>query len=271
MVMLVIAIAFTATCPRPARGEVEAGLARAVLEDGRFSWNSQCEGSVCLHCKRGSFAERHRAVLLRSAEVARSRALEFLAVPSYERRLDVFYVDSREEMEQLVGSPVNGLADWSSCAAYLVCTPDWRSFDQHEIAHVLSVDLWGYPKKPSRWLLEGVAVYVDGWCREYSVDDVALYLARADSLPSLDQLSTGYEGLGEVRAGIAAASLVGYIRSEFGVDALRELWARGVGDVDEVLGVSGTELESEWMRHVLEHEDGGVEVDWQTIEDSGCG
>jgi hypothetical protein len=254
-----------------ATAEVDEGLARTVFEDKRFSWTSQGAGNVWLHCKRDSFAERHRAALLRSAEGARSRALEYLDEPRYDRRLDVFYVDSREEMEQLVGGSVTGLADWRSGAAFLVCTPDWRSFDQHEITHVISIDLWGYPKDPSAWLVEGLAIRVDGWCREYSVDDLAHHLATGGALPSIQDLGAQYASLGEVRAGVAAASLIEFIRSEFGVGALRTLWGEGLGKVEDVLGLSAAELESRWKKHILEQTGAVIDVDWQTLEDPGCG
>jgi hypothetical protein len=86
--------------------------------------------------------------------------------------LNVFFVYNRSEMERLVGSPVTGFANWSADAIFLVCSPDWRSFEKHEFAHIITMGIWGTPHETSRWMVEGIAIAADGWCREYLEETV---------------------------------------------------------------------------------------------------
>ena len=69
-----------------------------------------------------------------------------------------------------------------------------------------------------RWMIEGIAIAADGWCREYSVDEIALYLLNRGELPPFDEFFERYATLGEVRGGIYAASIIGFIQQKHGTD-----------------------------------------------------
>lgn len=166
-VLIILDLAFTAAL---ALGQDRVSLTEQVLTHPDFIWQSVTDGSVRLHYQADTFAERHRIMLLRSAEAAIDQGLAFLGRSGYERELNVFYVDSRQQMEQMVGSPVTGYSDWTGSGVFLVCNPEWRSFDTHEIAHVLSIGQWGWPTQNSRWIIEGLPIAIDGWCQEIDID-----------------------------------------------------------------------------------------------------
>jgi hypothetical protein len=247
------------------------GLVEQALDNPDFKWNSIRSDKVILYYQPGTFAGRHRQVLLRSAEIAISEVLEFMNEPEYKRILHVFYVGSREEMNKLVGRTYTGLATWTASGVFLVCNREWRAFDKHEIAHVLTMGMWGAPDSTSRWMVEGVAIYNDGWCREYSVDEIAAELLSQNKLPSLGSLFTNFRELGEINAGIYAASFIGFIRETYGADAVRKMWKNGTGGIKELPESSTDQLEESWKTYLLNKVGDDIDVDLETINDKGCG
>ena len=102
----------------PASAQDSVGVIERALEE--FRWESVEAEGVRVLFKAGSFAERHRHMLLRSAQVAVSEVMEFLGEAEYDRELRLIYVDSREEMNELVGRPITGFAVWTENGVFLV-------------------------------------------------------------------------------------------------------------------------------------------------------
>ncbi|UCE18142.1 MAG: hypothetical protein JSV84_14965 [Gemmatimonadota bacterium] len=246
-------------------------LVKRALDDSSFHWRSFEAEDVRLFYKPDSFAERHRVMLVRSAKASVEEVLKFLGEPGYDRILHVFYVDTRKEMDRIIGRPVAGYADWTGSGVFLVLNPEWRSFDTHEITHVLSMSLWGTPDPTSRWMVEGVAVSCDGWCQEYSVDEIASYLLSQDQLPPLHELFRNFAELGEIRAGFYAASVIGFVRNRYGPDALRDLWMNGSGDLSGSLGSTIDEIEASWKKYLKETAGNEIQIDLENIEELECG
>ena len=257
--------------PPVRRNDELAGMAQAALSNPDFVWKS-IEGDGCrIHYQPDSFAARHVIMLLRSAERSMEEGLEFLEEGEYGRRIQVFYVNSREEMKKLTGMGSTGYADSESNSVYLVCKDDWRSFDQHEITHILSLNIWGNPHEPVEWIREGLAVYVDGRCGQYTINDLVGYLLAEDEFPSLKTVIFSFREQNDLIAYLQCGSVIGYVCETYGVEALRKLWDEGAENIESVLGVTLEELEAHWRKHVPESYPGKAEVDWKAIEDHGCG
>jgi hypothetical protein len=249
----------------------DVDLVKKALEDSTFSWNSCDSRSVRIYYQSGSFAERHRAMLLRSVTTTVDESLEFLGETKYDRTLHVFYVASRKEMERIVGRPYTGLANWTASGVFVVVNPDWRSFEKHEITHVFTMELWGAPHADSSWMVEGIALGCDGWCREYTVDEIAFHYLSTNQLPPLRELFDEFRALGEIRGGVYAASVIGFIRDEYGTETLKKLWLEGSGALDELLGADVDQVEESWKAYLKAKVSKDVEVDLKTIDDLGCG
>ena len=269
-VKCLMAAVFLAIAPEvPAQDNVD--LVKQALDNPEFEWNSIRSDEVILFYQPGTFAGRHRFALLRSAEIAIAEVLEFMDEPEYGRTLHVFYVGSRGEMEKLVGQPYTGSATWTASGIFLVCSQDWRSFDKHEITHVLTMGMWGSPDPSSRWMIEGVAIYNDGWCGEYSIDEIAAEFLSQNKLPPLETLFTDYRELGEIRAGMYSGSFIGFLREMYGAYAVRGLWKDGASEIEELLGLNIQQLEKSWKSYLLDKVGADVDVDLETINDKGCG
>jgi len=251
-----------------ASAQEPAGPIERALTDS--SWESVEAESVTVFFKPGSFAERHRHMLLRSAQVALSEVVECLGEAEYDRELRLIYVDSREEMNELAGRPATGLAVWTENGVFLVVNPQWRSFEKHEITHVVTMGVWGPPDPTSQWMIEGISISCDGWCREYSIDEIAYHLLSHGELPPLPELFDNFRSLGEVRGGVYAASIIDFIRTTYGTDAVRKLWTEGTGDRIGSAAAKIEEVDALWKEH-LERTVGDVDVDYDVIKENGCG
>jgi hypothetical protein len=251
--------------------EEYTSLVGSALETAGFDWQSSQAGKVRAFYKPGSFAERHRMMLLRSANITVDVVTKLFDEPDYDRTLNVFYVDTREEMNTLVGMPATGYADWTGSGIFLVVNPEWRSFEKHEFAHIITMGSWGRPEPTSRWMIEGIAIYADGWCRESATDEIAHHYLTNGQLPPLAELFDDYRKLGEIKAGFYAGSVIGYIHDTYGTDGVRAIWTDGCGNLVESLGVDVTELESAWREYLRRKVGDDIEVDIESIEEFGCG
>lgn len=264
--VVTVGLLLIAAVPAPAQDSV--GLIETALAESR--WESVEAERVRVFFKAGSFAERHRHMLLRSAQVAVGEVMEFLGETEYDQALRLIYVDSREEMNELVGRPVTGFAVWSENGVFLVVNPQWRSFEKHELTHVVTMGVWGSPDPTSQWMIEGISASCDGWCREYSIDEIAHHLLSHDELPPLPELFDNFRSLGEIRGGVYAASVIGFIRTTYGTDAVAKLWTNGTRDVSGSVGATIEEIDALWKQY-LERTVGDVEVDYDAIKENGCG
>ncbi|UCF06539.1 MAG: hypothetical protein JSV33_05800 [bacterium] len=266
---IVILLSMVITTGISAKKDVD--YVKKALEDTTFTWRSAEAKGVRIYYQLDSFAEKHRAMLFRSVTTAVDEALECLGESGYERTLHVFYLESRKEMDRIVGRTYSGFANWTASGVFVVFNPEWRSFEKHEITHVLTMELWGTPDATSNWMIEGIAVYCDGWCREYSVDEIAFHYLSRGQLPPLRELFDNFATLGEIRAGFYAASLIGFIRHTYGAEALRSLWHNSNGALTELLGVDVDKLETSWKNYLKSNVKKGTTVDLETIKDKGCG
>lgn len=252
-------------------GQIPDDCVQKALDDSTFTWLSTSSNGIRIFYQKDSFAEKHRMMLLRSVKTAVDEVLEFLDEPAYERLLNVFYLESRDEMKRIVGRPYSGFADWTASGIFIVLNPEWRSFEKHEFTHVVTMGVWGAPDVTSSWMIEGIAVHSDGWCREYTVDEIASHLLSNGQLPSLHELFNNYADLGEIRAGFSAASFIGFIRNTFGMPKLRNLWFNGVGNPKEILGDDLDQIENSWKLYLKQNVRKDIQVDLDKINKSGCG
>lgn len=252
-------------------GQNTDDFAQKALNDSTFTWLSSSSNGLSIFYQEDSFAEKHRMMLLRSAKTTVDEILDLLEEPAFNPLLNVFYLESRDEMKRIIGRPYSGFSNWSANAIFIVLNPEWRSFEKHEFTHIVTMGGWGYPHSTSQWMIEGIAVYSDGWCREYSVDEIVFHFLSNDQLPPLQELFDDFANLGEIRGGFCAASFIGFIRNTYGTPKLRELWLNGVGNIKEALGDDLNQIENSWKLYLKRNVREDIHVDLDTINKLGCG
>jgi hypothetical protein len=223
-----------------------AGLAREALEREDMRWITRSAPELRVHFLADTYAAQHQDSLVARVVAAKKADLALLRQPSYERTLDVFFVETRVQMDTLMGAPVTGFAQMDSAAVFLVTNPSWRAFERHEIMHVLATAAWGRPAAPGDWIQEGLAQFADGHCGGYGVDEVAASLTHADGVVPLGTLFSRFRQLNDLTAYLEAASLVGYIHRTWGLNAVEEAWSQGAAALPSFLGLPVDTLEARW-------------------------
>src|SRR5688500_12610310 len=86
--------------------------ARELLDRRDFAWQTLDAPNARIHTPRGAAVSRDAPELADSAELARQAALAILGESERtdEPKLELFFVDSRDDMQRLVGRPIGGFA-----------------------------------------------------------------------------------------------------------------------------------------------------------------
>lgn len=227
-------------------------LARQMLARPSFDWHSFQLAHVRLHLAGDMTIGRVRA-LADSIERARDVALARLDEKNIadEPPIEVFLVETRNDMQRLVGRPVGGAGFSDELTAVLVAGAGYHSFFRHELTHSYVARRWGRRQSGS-WLDEGLATAATGACQGYSVDAIAAgYINRGES-PTLEALTGDFYKLPELPAYFTAASLTDFLKRSDGAGALRSIWRGEWAGTDgsHPLGPETSQLWSDWRRHL---------------------
>lgn len=252
-------------------GQAPDGLARAALANAAFTWVHHEAPHLRLHFLVDSYAAVRADRLIRSTQAARAHDLALLGVEDFAFAIDVFFIDTRAQMDSLVGVPATGFAHRDARAVFLVANADWRSFERHELMHVLAHHLWGPAAQPSAWIEEGLAQFADGRCGAHSVDSVAHALGADAGHVSLDTLVARFRELNDLGAYLQAASFVGYLYARYGRDTVRDVWQNGADALVRVTGQSLHALGDRWLSWAHDRARPVPAGDLAVIRRKGCG
>jgi hypothetical protein len=180
---------------------------------------------------------------------ARQKVLAFLEIADT-LPIEVFLVSSRQEMEQVVGSPIGGMVRPGERTAVLLYNRSYSPFIAHELTHLFTLYHWGAARH-GRWIVEGTAALVGGNCQGHSIAALVKGLQEDGRLQHWPDLVGDFDRLDEVAANLQAASMVEFVWSRGGITAVRDLWAsEGWSAVERALGRPVAQLEADWLRHV---------------------
>lgn len=231
----------------PGSGE-PVGVARLAAERAGYEWRADRAGAAIVYTRPGTAARRHLARVMREAREAVLNAVRTLGEPGFAGPVRLYYLESRAQMDSLVGRPVRGWTDAGARAALLVTDSAGGSPVFHEVAHVVSIGRWGYLPPAGGWLQEGLAEWVaGGTCGSVPWGSFELRLERRGEALTLGQVTDEYWSHPDRKTLPAAASLVAFAARTGGLAAVRRLWEKAIaGTGPELPGVPPDSLESRW-------------------------
>ena len=247
-----------------------AGLAASALANQDFTWIHRDIPGFRVHFLADSYPARHQDSLLARLPQALEHAEKLLQVESTPGPIDLFFVESRPQMETLIGGRATGFAQPSARAVFIMTNPEWRGFERHEIMHVVAQLSWGRSLPGNDWLQEGLAQFADGYCAGYRNSDIALELAKKHGWIPFTDVLTRFRQQSDLRAYLQAAAFVEYLHRRFGPAGIKQLW--GEGDFRRVSfdGVPLVGVEGYW-RDQLKPVRIPTPAELDRIEDKGCG
>ena len=256
----------------PSRGAAQepAGLAASALADSRFTWIRRDTTGFRVYFAAGSYAARHQDSLVTRLPAALDHARRLLATQAPDGLQDVFFVESRDDMAQLLRGRATGFAHRAARAVFLVTNPKWRAFERHEVMHVVAWHAWGPPAANNDWLEEGLAQAADGRCDDYSNEAALRGLVRRRGWVPFDELLDKFRQQPDLRAYLQAAVFVEYLLHTYGAQALATLWRQGSHANTILDGRSLRAIEADWRTRVAVGslpDDGAL----TRLESDGCG
>jgi hypothetical protein len=255
----------------PPRDPPMGRLAAGVLRDTAFTWQTRRNEHFRIHVQPGSYAAGHLDRFVADAEEARENALRLLGEHEFRPRIDVFHLESREQMRHITEFAVRGWTDPEARTVLLVRGTPSNQGERHEIAHVLSHNLWGHSHDwlTTGWMSEGLATWAGGRCSGYAIDEIVAYLDRRGELIPLDSLARHFRSFDDLQAYLQAGSFVGWVREAHGLPAVRALWEQGYDSLPVILGKDPRAVDAEW-RARLRATYPGPTVSWATLKAHGC-
>ncbi len=247
------------------------GLAYVVLRDTAFTWQTKETDHFRVHFQSGSYAADHIDRFVEDAEEARASGLRVLGATNFEPRIDVFHLESRDQMKRITDHAVRGWADPVARTVLLVRRSAANQGERHEIAHVLSHNLWGhsYDWGTTGWMSEALATHAGGPCSGYEIDEIVAYLDRQGELIPLDSLAPNFRTFNDLVAYLQAGSFFGYARETYGLARVRTLWEQGYEQFKSIFEKSPPEVDAEWRKY-LRASYPEPKVDWVPLKRDGC-
>ena len=268
--LLLAATSLVFVSPVALAQDAPAGLAAAALNNPDFTWIDRNVPGFRVHFLADSYPARHADSLLQRLPLALDHARQLLDLESSATPIDLFFIESRPQMEALIGGRATGFAQPSARAVFLMTNSDWRAFEKHEIMHVVAYQGWGQIARGNDWLQEGLAQFADGRCGAYTNGDVALALSRSHGWIPFDDVVTRFRQLPDLRGYLQASAFVQYLHERFGAAALQPLWSGTTSRDTRIGGVPLFDVEREW-RASLQFTRPVSNEDLARIEAKGCG
>ena len=231
------------------------------------SWQTHSFAHGHLHFLPNSHAARTKSELEKKVNSARDSVLRFFAIRDTALPIELFFVDSRDQMRELVGRPIGGMVQSGARTAIFVYNAGYKPFLVHELTHLYTHYHWGSPR--ARWISEGAAMLASGKCQGHTVDELAHTMERRGAVVEWRRFPDEFDNLNEIPANIQAASMVGFIRRQFSNDGLRDAWmGRDWSSVEELLQMSVSEMEARWTGDL--RKGGFAELDTVKLKAEGC-
>jgi hypothetical protein len=247
------------------------GLARNLLSREGYRWQTHEFEHGHVHFLPNSHAEKTKEQISEAIDSVRTAVLAAVELPERaDERIDVFFLDSRAQMQTLFGRPMGGMVQSGEPTAVLVYNAGFAPFLLHEITHLYTHYRWGAPRN-GRWISEGIAMLVSGDCQGHTIDDIVNGLHEDNKLTSWPEFVRNFDRLDELSANPQAASMVAFLRGQGGITLVRDVWTSdGWSVVEQRLGAPIDTIEQEWRQHV-QNTGIAARLDVDRLHKQGCG
>jgi hypothetical protein len=254
----------------PSGNDLHAGgLAKMLLSRRDVTWETHALASGHLHFAAASHAARNTSAAVAEVDRARARATSALGIQD-DAPIEVFLVESRDIMRELVGRPIGGMVQAGERTTILVHSATYTPLLVHELTHLFSHDHWG-PVNGGRWMSEGLATLVNGDCQGHSIMQLAKGLQEDGKLRPWAELTRDFNQIDEITGNVQAASMLEFIMTDFGIATIRDMWrGDGLTTLERRSTRALGEMEETWLRRVRAANMNAARFDLPELRNHGC-
>jgi len=211
------------------------------LKHPGFTWRCKHSGNFEF-CFDPKLADDPNMLAAREgAKAARAHILRLAGAKRYQPVIRVFFLESRARMKELIGYDGEGRARPTHHVIFFVPTPV-RPDLTHELCHEIVSNLWGAAEP---WIEEGLATYAaQGGFHSENQE----WLASGRLLPLEKLVNPDWEP-SQYSPDLTYPELAGfveYLKNEYGLDEIQQIWRSGSPAISAVFGRSLAQLESDW-------------------------
>lgn len=226
-----------------------SSYALSFIANDSIALSSVNYNSFRIYFRDSSYTSTHLDLIAKELDTAYTRILGVLNIPSYAYGIYLLAVDSKEEMQKVMGYKIKGGAAQGHDLVFFVYNDQIRPQFKHEIFHLISFETWGQTKY--RLLDEGGATYTDNYCfydnPMYSIN--AYYLQQNQLFP-LQSLINEFDVKAkesDLIAYIQSAGIFRYLYENYGVEKMKLLWTQGFEQFETIYGFTIDQLEKNWL------------------------
>lgn len=234
------------------------------------TWTAR-RGNISFVFPAKGYGYDHRQPLIQACLDGEKHALELLQLPAFTDSFTIRFLDSRQEMNRLVGHPNGGTTlTQPFMIIYLVVNEQEQGPPiSHEVMHMISAVKWGNPDPSSLWMSEGLAAFSQNSCNGYNDEQIYRYLSAHRMLLPIDSLGRSFYLEPEMITYHQAGWMAGYLLGHYGVEKLKELWQEGIYHSKEIYGRSFAQVEAEIEAAAERDYPKAPEINWKSFE-VGC-
>jgi hypothetical protein len=216
------------------------------------------------------FAYDHRDSVISVCYKAIEHNINILNEKEFKDTINVVIVRTRDEMKQMTGSKASGMAlSFMKKVFLIIGNNDVEPPINHELMHLISETLWGYPAIGMTFLDEGLATYARNNCNNYTVEDIYAYLQFHNMLIPIDSLVVDFYKRPEMVAYHQSAYIVQYLLMKYGAGKLKMLWQSGFTDFQKIYGIAFKTVERNIEEEIKQKYPIPPNIDWESFS-KGC-
>jgi len=205
-----------------------------------------------IYFRDSSYTSNHLSEIKQELDIAYSKILSVLNITSYDNGIYLLAVDSKEEMQQVMGYKIKGGAAKGHDLVFFVYNQNIRPQFKHEIFHLVSFETWGLTN--FRLLDEGGATYTDNYCfYDNPINSINAYYLQQKKLFPLDSLVNSFDSqakISDLIAYIQSAGIFKYLYEKYGVEKMKLLWTDGFDKFYSIYGFTIGQLETDWVNFI---------------------
>ncbi len=220
-----------------------------------FNWQSDTTSHFIIYYEEFTPGEARLREIEEDAEKSLSYILSLLEQPAYTHPLHIFIVDSRQKMNALLGVETNGMAVPDVGVLCYIVSYDMMLSARHELLHVVAMTLWG---EPELWINEGLAVYADNHWHNHDLQALTTHLDQMGQLLPIKTLTGKFKKHNDLVTYPEAGSFVKYLHQTYGIKTIKELWQRGIKNIEAITGDDLESIEAGWLAWAREKQDPSI-------------
>jgi hypothetical protein len=229
-------------------------------------------GNYRLYFSGNSYTAKHLDKVRSELDIAHHRICEVLDSSHANIGVNLYAVDSEEDMQTLRGSHAKGIGMVGHDLVFFVFNDSVRPQLKHELFHVIAPFYWG--KTGSKLLNEGGAVYTDNTCYYNNpIYTICSYFRQTNKLFEWNRLTDSFRACqneNDFIAYLQAAGLFKFLYENYGVEKMKKLWFAGFESFEEIYGFSMDVLWETWDG-LIGTQQVPKDFNWEMLQNYGCG